>query len=150
LILVFALVLALVIGMSGLLFLGTRQIQQTYGRGLMAHDVLEAYTRLSNDTYRHFKQLLDRLVLGAPLDADDLREGEGRLRGDLDALTQLTRREVALYGRQEPEEVDELEQIGVSAASSSAASASSSRQRPCRTRVARRRHGRTSSRHSMT
>jgi two-component system OmpR family sensor kinase len=111
LILVFALVLALVVGMSGLLFWGTRTIQQTYERGLTAHDVLEAYTRLSNDAYRHFKQLLDRLVLGAPLEADALREGEARLRGELETLTQLTRREVALYGRDEPEEIEELEQI---------------------------------------
>jgi two-component system, OmpR family, sensor kinase len=111
LILVFALVLALVVSMSGLLFWGTRTIQQTYERGLMAHDVLEAYTRLSNDAYRHFKQLLDRLVLGAPFEAGDVREGEARLRGHLATLTQLTGREVALYGRDEPEEVEELEQI---------------------------------------
>lgn len=111
LILTFSGLLVLVVGMTALLFWGTNRLQYHYERGLLAHEELEAYVRLSTDAYRHFKQLVDRLVIGAPLNLDDVQPGADRLQASLEHLRRLTRDEVAFVGRSEPEEIEELEQI---------------------------------------
>ena len=104
-------VLALVFGVAGLLLWGTQQIRYHYERSLLAHQVLENYIQLSNDAYRHFKQLADLLVVGGtPRQTDEIRT-RTRLQDTLERLRDLTLREVAFVGAREPEEAQELAQI---------------------------------------
>ena len=76
-----------------------------------AHQQYEGYLALSNHTYKLFKQLGDRLLIG------DLDQGAGQsqliadIRNDIRALRHLTGLEIRLVGDREVEELDRLAKI---------------------------------------
>lgn len=107
----FALVLAFVALLVGLLVFGSMQLDYHLERQRQAHVVLQNYLRLSNDAYRLFKQKADTLLIGDALNQPDEVEGRDELDATLDRLRDLTISEIAFVGANEPDEREDLEQI---------------------------------------
>lgn len=63
LIIAIAVLLALVFMLAALQFWGTQRAAYYYERSHLAHDAALAYLQLSHDAYRHFKELMDIVVL---------------------------------------------------------------------------------------
>lgn len=54
--------LSAVIALGGVLYWGTQRVEYYFQRSQLAYTALEAYLRLSQDVYRHFKEHLDTFI----------------------------------------------------------------------------------------
>lgn len=111
LLLAIVLSLALVLVMAGLLHVGPERMARQLDRSLFAHQQTEAYLKLSSDTYRHFWQLADRLILTETAAVTVPAPSRSRIRDQLQELEQLTVQELGLVGDHEPQEQFELARL---------------------------------------
>jgi signal transduction histidine kinase len=111
LILAFITCLLVVLIMATLLFWGPERMAQQLDRGFLAHQQAEAYLRLSNETYRHFWHLADRLIARDLLDVERAPVGRSDIRAQIEKLERLTLDELQFVGESEPEEKQELLRI---------------------------------------
>jgi signal transduction histidine kinase len=103
--------LALVFVMAALLYVGPDRMARQLDRSLFAHEQTEAYLRLSSDTYRHFWQLADRLILAESTEEGVPPPSRARIRNQLEELERLTYQELGLVGDHEPDERFELARL---------------------------------------
>jgi signal transduction histidine kinase len=103
--------LAVVFVMATLLFWGPGQMARELDRSLLAHEQTEGYLRLSSETYRHFWELVDRLIASEASESDDRQLTSARIREQLQELEMLTIEELGLVGDAEPDERQELLRI---------------------------------------
>ncbi len=107
----FGLVLTLAVASVVMAVWSAREAAYHLERTHFAHQQYEGYLALSNHTYKLFKQLGDRLMIG------DLDRGAGEsqliadIREDIRALRHLTGLEIRLVGDREVEELDRLAKI---------------------------------------
>lgn len=110
--LAFAAMLAFVLFLAGVLFWGASRSEYYLQRSQLAHYNLEAYLRLSDETFHHFKQLLDIILIddqGTRIDVSLSRQSVDRA---LDRLRELTTAERDFVEEDEVEsEEEELERI---------------------------------------
>ena len=99
---------ALVFAMATLLFMGPDRMARQLDRSLFAHEQTEAYLRLSSNTYRHFWQLADRLILSQEQEPSPTKPSHTKIREQLNELEQLTIEELNFVGNDEPLEQFEL------------------------------------------
>ncbi|HSO43464.1 MAG TPA: HAMP domain-containing sensor histidine kinase [Rhodospirillales bacterium] len=107
----FGLVITLAVASVVMAVWSAREAAYHLDRTHFAHQQYEGYLALSNHTYKLFKQLGDRLLIG------DLDRGAGEtqliavIREDIRALRHLTGSEIRLVGYREVEELDRLAKI---------------------------------------
>ena len=107
----FGLVLAVVVATVVMSFWSVREASFHLERTHFAHEQHARYLALSNDTYKLFKQLGDRLLIG------DLDNGAAEaqliatIRRDIAQLRQLVGLEIRLVGDEELEELGRLAEI---------------------------------------
>lgn len=86
--------LALVIGVSfcfvlllgAILYWGADQVVGHFQRSQSAYNTFDRYERLSQESYRYFKQQMDRLIIGGPDAEADLETSKRRLLEAMQAL----------------------------------------------------------------
>lgn len=99
-----------VVTLGVVLYLGTQKVEYYSKRAQLAHAVLEANLRLSQNVYRHFKEQLDVVVKDLdPSNAESLEALE-QLKRSLIDVKAATRREIAHVARDDARE-NEIGQI---------------------------------------
>ncbi len=88
--LAFAAMLAFVLFLAGVLFWGASRSNYYLHRSQLAHYNLEAYLRLSDETYHHFKQLADVILIDDWRTRVDVSPSRRNVDMALDRLRQLT------------------------------------------------------------
>lgn len=107
----FGLVLAIAVTSVLMAIWSAREAAFHLERTHFAHEQYEGYLALSNDTYRLFKQLGDRMLIG-DLDSGAAEAGlVATIRSDIGRLRQLVGLEIRLVGDEELEELNRLAKI---------------------------------------
>lgn len=107
-----AVLLSIVLLLAGTLYWGKQHMEYYTQRSELAHDTAKAYIQLSHDAYRHFKQLVDIVVLEGDAHIEQAKHSHQRLRQSFNRLRNATNNEIIQVGEQGlPAETEELEQI---------------------------------------
>ncbi len=110
--LAFAAMLAFVLFLAGVLFWGASRSNYYLHRSQLAHQNLAAYLQLSNETYHHFKQLADIILIDNWRTRVDVSPSRRNVDMALDRVRQLTSAERDLVDTDEVEsEEAELRRI---------------------------------------
>ncbi len=61
------------------LYWGTNQVNRLFQHSQAAYDTFDRYERLSQESYRHFKQRMDKLIINSPAAKDGVDSSRRRL-----------------------------------------------------------------------
>ncbi|MEW5757242.1 MAG: ATP-binding protein [Pseudomonadota bacterium] len=98
--------------LASALYLGTHRAAYHHKRSYLAEDVTESYLQVSHHAYRHYKELVDIVVLEGDVSAEQAGMSYRALRQALDRLRAAIHAEVAFVKEGEyTEERKELDQV---------------------------------------
>jgi len=107
-----AALLALVLMLAAILYWGTHRSEYYFERSQRAQDAAQAYVQLSHDAYRHFKELIDIVVLEGDTSVDQAKLSYQKLHQSLNGLRNAIEAEIAQVDAENKEhEIEELENI---------------------------------------
>ncbi len=106
------LLLIIILLLAGILYWGTQRADYYFQRSELAHETAQAYIQLSHDAYRHFKELVDIVVLDGDTHIDQAKQSYQKLHQSLNRLRAATDSEIKHVDEQElAEETVEIERI---------------------------------------
>ena len=109
-----AVLLTIVLLLAATLYWGAHREEYYFQRSQLAHDASLAYVQLSHGAYRHFKELLDIVVLNGDTSIEQAKLSYQKLQQSLNQLRIATNAEINHVDEREFEqEIQELEQIDV-------------------------------------
>jgi len=109
---VIAVLLTIVLLLAATLRWGTNRAQYYFDRKQLAQDAAQAYVQLSHNAYRHFKELVDIVVLGGDADLEEATLSHQELQKSVKQLRLITDAEIDYVdGQESAEESAELERI---------------------------------------
>lgn len=107
-----AILLIIVLLLAATLYWGAHREEYYFQRSQLTHDAALAYVQLSHDAYRHFKELVDIVVLDGDVSVEQAKLSYQKLHQSLNQLRIATNAEIAQVDEHELEqEKEELEQI---------------------------------------
>ena len=105
--------LIIILVLSATLYWGSQRVEYYSKRSQLAYDALESYVQLSHAAYRHFKELVDIVVLGGENNENDAKLTHQLLLDSLEKLKNATQHEITLVTGTEEEEDEEQELLRV-------------------------------------
>lgn len=105
-----AIFLTIILALAAILYWGTQRTEYYFQRSQLANTALEAYAQLSHNAYRHFKELLDIVVLSSDANSDDTKFTYQALQHSMNKLKNATDAEISWVEGSEEEE-DEKEEL---------------------------------------
>lgn len=107
-----AALLILLLMLATALYWGVHRSEYYFERSQRAQDAAQAYVQLSHDAYRHFKELVDIVVLDGNVSVDQAKLSYQTLHQSLDSLREAIEAEISQVDEEDREhEIEELEQI---------------------------------------
>lgn len=104
--------LSIILLLAATLYWGTHRAGYYSQRSQLAYDTSQAYVQLSHDAYRHFKELVDIVVLDGDASVEQAELSYQKLQQSLNQLRIATNAEIHQVDEQElANEKEELEQI---------------------------------------
>ncbi len=104
--------LVIVLLLTATLYWGAHRAEYYFQRSQLAHDAALAYVQLSHDAYRHFKELVDIVVLDGNASVEQAKRSYQKLQQSLNLLRIATNAEINHVDEQElAQETQELKQI---------------------------------------
>ncbi len=104
--------LSIILLLAATLYWGTHRAEYYFQRSQLAHNTSQAYVQLSHDAYRHFKELVDIVVLDGDADVGQAKLSYQNLQQSLNQLRIATNAEIYQVDEQELADAkQELERI---------------------------------------
>lgn len=98
-----AILLIIILLLSATLYWGTYRTEYYFQRSPLAHDSTQAYVQLSHDDYRHFKELVDIVVLDGDASVEQAKFSHQKLQQSLNRLRVAVNAEINYVDEQELE-----------------------------------------------
>jgi len=104
--------LSLILMLSAILYWGTIRSEYYFERSQRAQDAAQAYVQLSHSAYRHFKELVDIVVLDGDASVEQAKLTYQQLHDSLDGLREAINAEIVQIDEEEKEhEIRELNEV---------------------------------------